>query len=265
MKINKLNYSFLDWFVGFSEGDGCFVVRASGSNRFEIWQSSNNAQVLYFIKSQLGFGKVVFPAHLPDVCLFLVNKKEQLEVLKEIFADRICTDNTLTRYNTFYSTDLAFVKKPTFEQSWLSGFIDAEGCFRIKFDKNNTVKLIFEISQEDADLITNIRDLFCSLKDNIRLDRGVTTLSFSGDNPRKSLISYLKANPLKTQKRIVLAKWVKADRILENKQLYKESKLDWKAKIQKLSENLNKWRIKDRVRSSSREEESGVSNRNPAT
>jgi hypothetical protein len=34
MKI--YNESFLDWFVGFSEGDGSFIVPTDGSKRFEI-------------------------------------------------------------------------------------------------------------------------------------------------------------------------------------------------------------------------------------
>lgn len=253
-QFSKMNNKFLDWFVGFSEGDGSFIVPSTGSNRFEIWQSAKDAQVLYHIKTNLGFGKVVFPAYRPDMAIFLITKSEHLECLRLIFAHRMCTINTFTRYHAFFNIDLSTstlkLHEPTLLNYWLAGFIDAEGCFRIKIESNNTIKLIFELSQNDVDLITNIRNLFPSLLKNIWMDRGTSRLSFSGKSARLQLINYLNLNPLKSHKRIVVLKWIKADRILQ------EKGLDWKPKIKKLSENLNKWRIKDRVRSFLKEEAS---------
>lgn len=250
----NFNSQFLDWFVGFSEGDGSFLVPISGSCRFEIWQSAKDAQVLYHIKTNLGFGKVVFPAYRPDMAIFRITKSEHLECLRLIFAHRMCRKDTFTRYHTFFNIDLSTttltLNQPTLRNYWLAGFIDAEGCFRIKLESNDSIRLIFELSQNDVDLITKIRDLYTSLKNNIRMDRGTSRFSFSGESARKQLINYLNVNPLRSQKRIVLRKWRKAERILQ------EKGPDWKLKIEKLSENLNQWRIKDRVRSSLRKEAS---------
>ncbi len=248
--ISKNN--FLDWFVGFSEGDGSFIVPTTGSNRFEIWQSAQDAQILHNIKANLGFGKVVKPSYRPEMAIYVVTKPEHLECLRLIFESRMCTRNTFTRYHNFYNIDLSKttlnLNKPNLINNWLSGFIDAEGCFRIKIENNNTIKLIFELSQNDEELISLIRDLFPSLKNNIWLDRGTSRLSFSGKPARYQLLEYLKLNPLLSHKRVVLIKWKEANVLLEDK------RQDWKSKIIKLSENLNKWRIKDRVRSSLREE-----------
>lgn len=253
--MKTLKISFINWFIGFSEGDGSFIVPTFGSKRFEIWQSQKDAQVLYYIKKELGFGKVIFPKYRPNMALYLVNKTDQLDVIKKIFENKICTINTLTKYNLFFNTSLTTLYKPTWEDEWLSGFIDAEGCFRIKFEKNNVIKLIFEITQKDSQLILNIRDLFPSLIHNIRNDRGITRLAFSGKKPREKLIKYLSQNELKSHKRIILKKWMKADGILNNKHLYKETKIDWKTKILKLSKDRPLPQgaiiegIKDRVRS----------------
>jgi len=239
--------------VGFSEGDGSFVFRPHHSNFFEISQSSKDVQVLFQIKKHLGFGKVVQPPSKPNVAFFTVSKKEHLQILKLIFHSKIHTSNTLLRYNQFFCDNYSLLQVPDFRNAWFSGFIDAEACFRIKFEKNNTVKLIFELTQKDEKLIINCRNLFKSLKGNIRKDRSVYKLSFSGADARNQLIKYLNKFPLKSHKRIVYLKWFKAHQILEKKDV------GWKEKIRKLSINLNKWReeenndnnkqIKDIVRS----------------
>jgi hypothetical protein len=90
----------------------------------------------------------------------------------------------------------------------LAGFIDAEGCFRIKIESNESasIKLIFELSQNDVDLISKIRDLYPSLKNNIWMDGNTCRLSFSGKLAREQLIQYLNLNPLISHKRIVFLK-----------------------------------------------------------
>jgi hypothetical protein len=60
---NKLNDNekFKIWLVGFTDGDGCFsVVKSGGTYRlqYSLSQSSYNLRILYYIKSQLGYGGV---------------------------------------------------------------------------------------------------------------------------------------------------------------------------------------------------------------
>lgn len=49
---------FKSWFIGFSKGDGSFIINKDGYLEFKITQSSSDAQVLFFIKKNLGFGVV---------------------------------------------------------------------------------------------------------------------------------------------------------------------------------------------------------------
>lgn len=61
--LNKLNDNekFQIWLVGFTDGYGCFTVVKSGSTyrlHYSLSQSSYNLRILYYIKSQLGYGSV---------------------------------------------------------------------------------------------------------------------------------------------------------------------------------------------------------------
>ena len=50
---------FLTWFIGFTEGEGLFIVNNRGDLSFVITQSTLDIQILEFIKETLGFGKVI--------------------------------------------------------------------------------------------------------------------------------------------------------------------------------------------------------------
>jgi len=52
---------FLQWFVGFTDGDGSFsIVKSGGTYRlhFGLGQSYYNIRILYYIKSMLGYGSI---------------------------------------------------------------------------------------------------------------------------------------------------------------------------------------------------------------
>ena len=69
--MKNLNQDFVFWFVGFLEGDGSLFLNKNSFN-LDITQHSKDAQVLYLIKSNLGFGKIVFPKNRPNISMFLV-------------------------------------------------------------------------------------------------------------------------------------------------------------------------------------------------
>jgi len=47
----------------------------------DITQHSKDAQVLYYIKSNLGFGRVVFPKNRPHISMFIINDQKQIEYI----------------------------------------------------------------------------------------------------------------------------------------------------------------------------------------
>ena len=47
--------NFLTWFIGFSEGEGSFIVNNRGDLAFVVTQSTSDIKVLHFIQETLGF------------------------------------------------------------------------------------------------------------------------------------------------------------------------------------------------------------------
>ena len=50
---------FLEWFIGFSEGEGSFILSKRGDLAFVVTQSTTDVQSLNYIKEKIGFGKVI--------------------------------------------------------------------------------------------------------------------------------------------------------------------------------------------------------------
>ena len=155
--------SFLEWFIGFTEGDGSFSFTALDKKRnkrpkFVINQKE--FKVLHYIKTALGFGQVtdVSDKKKNQKCFrYTVNKLEFITVLMALFDENLILKKTDLRflewvkaYNQlcYARADLKHLKyydqiepsrsnssftkglkKLNLESAWLSGFTDAEGGF----------------------------------------------------------------------------------------------------------------------------------------
>jgi hypothetical protein len=139
--------SFLQWFIGFSEGDGCFVSRKNGKRMrlsFEI--SQKNPRTLKRIRTELGFGRVrpcgeYFKYQVTDIAglqrimaLFngnLVLPKRRIQF--EQWVSGITLERDMISFQHRPSKVL-----PSLETGWLAGFLDAEGCFYAKFTTSSS-------------------------------------------------------------------------------------------------------------------------------
>ena len=87
----NINKNFLEWFIGFTEGDGSFIV-SKNKVYFDITQSLKDIQVLYYIKKQLGFGKILIRSeNNRNVAVFYVTSKDNFTWLMTIFNENIST------------------------------------------------------------------------------------------------------------------------------------------------------------------------------
>ena len=55
--LEPIDSNWLAWFIGFTEGKGSFIV-LNNKVYFDINISIKDIQVIYYIKKELGFGKV---------------------------------------------------------------------------------------------------------------------------------------------------------------------------------------------------------------
>jgi hypothetical protein len=212
--------------------------------RFEIWQTRSDTKVLEYIQAELGFGKIIFPSHRPDMAMaiYIVTRDEDIMRLSTIFATRMC----ISRVNSKWTSILDLDNKPalpTLDNAYLSGLIDAEGCFWIKQEeKTKTFKFIFELSQKDKSLLLAIRDLFSfnPNSSNIYTDGTCWKLCFYSSKVREELITYLTKYELQSHKKQVFLDWRKGLQIKASKDPEKTEKL------LELKENLNSWRHRKR-------------------
>jgi hypothetical protein len=79
--------NFLTWFIGFSEGEGSFIVNNRGDLAFVITQSTSDIKVLYYIQETLGFGKVI--SQSVKTSRYVTQSKKEIEVIIKIFNGNI--------------------------------------------------------------------------------------------------------------------------------------------------------------------------------
>jgi hypothetical protein len=134
---------FIDWFVGFSEGDGGFYCdRKAKRLFFRIRQ--NDPKILHKIKNHFGFGAV--SADKDGYFTYVVSAKDQILILIHVFNGKLVLETTNRRfvsewidnYNLWFASKQGIILKksrcpfPGFTNAWLCGFTDADGNFGFK-------------------------------------------------------------------------------------------------------------------------------------
>lgn len=235
----------MEWFIGFTEGDGSFVV-SKNKVYFDITQNLNDIKVLYYIKKQLGFGKILVRKEADrNVAVFYVSSKENFLRLVTIFNGNISTkralpvkkEQFLSWLNTFnkqYNMNILFkhrLVKPSLLTNWISGFSDAEGCFtgRVKSCKTSKLRraphLTFSVSQKEFYIIKVLREVFLGVNGsdlkNLKYDKSWQGWVFhcSSFTKIKIIINYFSIHKLKTKKSLAFTKWCKIHDLLVKKNI----------------------------------------------
>jgi LAGLIDADG endonuclease len=159
----KPSKAFLEWFIGFTEGDGSFIVPKRGGLQFVITQSSYDVQVLNYIKTNLGFGKVILHSKSNKTQRFIVQDISNIFLICLIFNGNMVFFTKNSQFLIFLSAynNLALRLKleiihpivsillPTLQDYWLAGFTDAEGCFTLSLLTNSKgYRLRYTLSQK---------------------------------------------------------------------------------------------------------------------
>ena len=228
--------SFLEWFVGFTEGDGNFTVNNRGELQFVITQGTANIQVLTYIAEILGFGRVIKQgAHTSR---FVVNSKAQAYLVVLLFNGNLVLPvkaqsftKFLAAYNLLASNpnakyNLPTVKLisnsilPTLTDSWLLGFVDAEGCFTCSFLSNsNAFRYRFLIAQKFAINLPVLQHLAKLLGGTVLAHSQPDTneVVVNGISRMKHVLAYFEHNQLLTKKAASYGIWKQVGLGIKNK------------------------------------------------
>lgn len=150
--LKQPNQRFLEWFIGFSEGEGSFIIAKRGDLSFIVTQSSLDIEILNYIRDNLGFGKVIIQSTKQNIHRFIIQDIKNLYLICLLFNGNMVFPTIKARFLTFLSsfnerlirknlntiTPLDTCVIPTLEDGWLSGITDGEGCFTCSLLSNSS-------------------------------------------------------------------------------------------------------------------------------
>ena len=161
--LNQPDSKFLEWFLGFSEGEGSFIVAKRGDLSFVVTQSSLDLDILNYIRDNLGFGKVIQQSIKQNTHRFIVQDIKNIHLICLLFNGNMVFPTRNARFLTFLSsfnerlirknlktiTPLDTCVLPSLQDGWLSGITDGEGSFTCSLLSNSTAfRFIFILIQQ---------------------------------------------------------------------------------------------------------------------
>ncbi len=259
--IKNVDLLFLEWFLGFVEGDGSFIVTTSMKKKrpaILFCINQKDSQLMFKIKKRLGFGIVTsYVQNNTTYHRYAVYDNVSIRRLIHLFNGNLLSDKVSKRFELWlqqyngqqhymvdnHSCILFKPAKPTlcFYSAWLSGFTDAEGGFYASLTKQKNYKLQyrlrikFYITQKHelkllTDIATCIYEKSIQKQDNVfnaaryisKTKNDIYRLEISTHSLIVSCIEYLKKYPLQGKKHIVFNRW---KNIFLNKDMLKQQSL----------------------------------------
>jgi len=146
--IKSLDKQFLEWFIGFSEGDGSFTLSKPA---FIINQK--DPKLLFRIKKKLGFGSV-YETTEPGIWRYSVTGQRNCLRLYYLFNGNLALKKSIYRFTSWSKqlvTEVPLKQTPitiTLTDGWLAGFIEADGGFYARVRKNSKMKTGFQFQKK---------------------------------------------------------------------------------------------------------------------
>ena len=222
--VNLPTDHFLAWLIGFTEGEGSFIVNNRGDLVFVITQSTEDKRVLEYIKETLGFGKVI--SQSLTTSRYVIQSKVEIDIIISLFngniilpSRKIIFKKFLEGFNNWVSKgrirlDKVALKEssilPSLNNSWLAGFTDGEGCFTCSIGKIKGFSHNFNISQK-WDINIKILKHFCVLFNGGTVSKhsvdNVYEYRIGGIKNSKNVFSYFDTYKLCTKKLMSYTLW----------------------------------------------------------
>lgn len=192
-KTEKYN----EWLAGLIDGDGYFGLSKKGYASVEITTETRDEACLYAIKRR--FGGSVKPIAGLKACRYRLHHHSGVVELITAVNGKIRNPTRLTQMYKLcekYKIEIRYAEPLTYENAWLSGFIDADGSIYI-----NTLsgQVFITASQKNKLLLDPLVALYGGAVYAVK-----TTESFKWTVSRKeevlALLKYFTENKLKSAK-----------------------------------------------------------------
>jgi len=243
---DEISDNWLTWFIGFSEGDGAWLMNQDKRLVFVLTQKET--AILNHVQETLGIGRVRTYGHFSR---YRVDDKKNMLVLIALFNGNLVLNKRKIQIKKWLDSVNIEEKNnnvlPLINNSWLSGFIDAEGCFNVTLFKRKSmtlgyqVKLRFMIDQKDSlKSMLFIKDQLNLFLTHRKLKKGtIDTMHRIESNSFVKIphiIEYLNKFRLKSKKKESYDKGVIEHELVKKKAHLTEKGL---SEIRKLSKEVN--------------------------
>ena len=247
---------FLIWLIGFTEGDGSFVIaKTRNSLQFVITQSSEDVEILNYIQTNLGFGKVIKQGSRTS--RYIVQDLNHLYLILLLFNGNIILPSRKDRFKAFLEVYNQKVLKgkikglqtikyqisnilPSLNNSWLTGFTDAEGCFTVSFlQGSNAFRIRYIVSQKgeiNLPILSQIILLFKAGAIEAHSQKSNYSYILSGEKSCYSIYDYFHNFPLKSKKAHSFKLWKEIHLAISQK---KHLKLDLRQNLIEQAKKVN--------------------------
>jgi hypothetical protein len=243
---DEISNDWLTWFIGFSEGDGAFLTGKDKRLIFVLTQKET--AILNHVHETLGIGRV---RTYGPFSRYRVDDKKGILILIALFNGNLVLDKRKVQVKKWLDNINIEQRNnnvlPLLNNSWLSGFIDAEGCFNVTLFKRKSmilgyqVKLKFMIDQKDSlGNMLFIKDQLNLFLTNRKLKKGSIGVMHRIESNSfvkvPLIIEYINKFRLKSKKQESFDKWVTVYELVKNKAHLTEEGL---SEIRKLSKEVN--------------------------
>lgn len=242
--------SFIEWLVGFSEGDGSFIVNSRGTTIFVLTQDTQDVQVLLYIQKILDFGRVMKQGS--STSRFVVEDISSIALLVALFNGNIVFPMKQASFFLFLQafnnrsnvTAVTFISrlvKPTLEDFWLCGITDAEGCFTCSLLGNSKAYRFRYILAQQGGINLSVLIYLTTLIGGVvrpHSAQGVNELTVNGVRNIMPVFEYFDTHPLLTKKAKSYSIWKEVHTSLVNgEHLSPESRAVLKVKTATINSN----------------------------
>lgn len=266
---NKVpNRKFLEWFIGFSEGEGSFIVTNRRDLIFVITQSTTDVESLYYIKENLGFGKIIVQSLKQKTHRYVIQDIKNIFLISSLFNGNMVFPTRNARFLTFLTSlnekilkknsilkeevnPLPLIDKcvlPSLKDGWISGITDGEGCFTCSILSNsNGYRFRFILTQK-WEANKTILEHICKIFTNSLESKGSVTaqeaenvweLRVNGVKNCFGLFYYFDEYNLITKKNYSYLKWKKIhSRLVKGDHLNEKSRLELVNMAKKINKAL---------------------------
>jgi hypothetical protein len=252
---------FLEWFVGFAEGDGSWGADSKiRPTKATFVINQKDPKVLHKIKKQLGFGSVTGPYETKtgsSYYRYSVVAQKQTEQLIHIFNGKLVLKKTKEQFKEYVkvynsshtisqtSRSVEFkdqVVLPTLEDGWLSGFFDAEGCFSgsVRKDWSKIAITLSLVQKGENEVFQHLKAILGGSLNFQEKSGSISRLKIQSISDRERLIQYFHKFPLRSIKNISFCRFKKIHvRITDSKFSWRKSSRRAQERLARLIENIN--------------------------